>query len=125
VTNELRAKIRRMIENETEIHPTIVPPSAYWTLATHVEQLLNELDKAEKADPTATAWLDLVRPGPSIKVEHVPGEPYVLSYPGAKDGVMWQADCSCGAFHTAPYGTPGIAREVAQYHANVKNGEPS
>jgi hypothetical protein len=67
MTHELRAKIRRMIENETR--PTNLPPSAYWTLATHVKQLLDELDKDEKADSTATAWLDLIRPGPSIKVE--------------------------------------------------------
>lgn len=119
---ELRAKIRRMIENETR--PTNLPPSAYWTLAAHVKQLLDELDKDEKADPTATAWLDLVR-GPSVKVEyadeHVPGDAYVLSYPGAKDGIMWQADCSCGQYHTAPYATPEIAREVAKNHADAKN----
>jgi hypothetical protein len=48
--NELRAKIRRMIENETETHPTIVPPSAYWTLASHVKQLLDVLDKDEPND---------------------------------------------------------------------------
>jgi hypothetical protein len=48
--NELRAKIRRMIENECETHPTIVPPSAYWTLASHVKQLLDELDRNENND---------------------------------------------------------------------------
>lgn len=66
---ELRAKIRRLIENETR--PTNLPPSAYWTLASHVKQLLDELDRNEPGNANTqdiAAWLDLVR-GPSVKVE--------------------------------------------------------
>jgi hypothetical protein len=120
MTRELRAEIRRMI-NENQA-------GQYVTLTDKVVELLNALDRDEPGNPeSVAAWLDLVRPGPSTKVEfedeHVPGEAYVLSYPGAKDGIMWQADCSCGQYHTAPYATPEIAREVAKNHAEAKNND--
>jgi hypothetical protein len=55
-------------------------------------------------------------------VHHTPGEPYQLRYPGGKDG-MWQVDCSCGEYRTAPYRTSDSAAKVAQLHATDKNKE--
>jgi hypothetical protein len=55
-------------------------------------------------------------------VHHTPGEPYQLRYPGGKNG-MWQVDCSCGEYRTAPYRTPGNATKVARLHAFDKNNK--
>jgi hypothetical protein len=75
--------------------------------------------------PVATGGVAAATAGSVAMADaHVPGPPYQLSYPGGKDG-MWQVDCSCGEYRTAPYSTAGNAAKVAWAHAYAKNGDQS
>jgi hypothetical protein len=61
--------------------------------------------------------------------KHQPGQPYQIRLPAKYNGktvkvILWQVDCSCGEYTTAPYPWPEMALRAAQRHVDEQTLPP-